>query len=168
MSETSIRQSGRVGRYLWALSQFTQEKRVLTTSHEISVASGVNPSQVRRDLSMLLGRSGKRGVGYDVKRTLGSLRSQATFQVYGDGPVSRAFRDATTLNLLGVYLVGSGFPDVAVLDYPKAADGRAAAASLANAGVSLIVNYGSYLLDSDLAARVVNASPLLAVAEAVS
>lgn len=167
--EAVIWSSGRIGRYLWALAQLAQEGQVLATSREISEIAGGNATQVRRDLAALLGRSGKRGVGYNVRRTLDALRSQTTFSVLGDGPVAAAFSDGATLALLGIVAArGSERPDVAVLDYLDPTFGRSAAASLAHAGVSLIVHYGPYLLDSDLTARVIYASPLLTFAEAVT
>lgn len=61
--------SGRVALYYWACAM-THLGTI--TSKEIAATSGVNETQVRRDLGRLYGRAGKRGVGYKTE-TLGRL-----------------------------------------------------------------------------------------------
>ncbi|MEO6472794.1 MAG: redox-sensing transcriptional repressor Rex [Aeromicrobium sp.] len=52
--------------YLRALTSLTDQGVVSCSSHELSVAAGVNPAKLRKDLSYL-GSYGTRGVGYDVE-----------------------------------------------------------------------------------------------------
>jgi adenosyl cobinamide kinase/adenosyl cobinamide phosphate guanylyltransferase len=56
--------SGRLALYLAASWNTDDRERI--TSHEIGRATGVNATQVRRDLSRVFGRIGKRGAGYPV------------------------------------------------------------------------------------------------------
>lgn len=54
--------SGRLALYLAATWNVSEGERI--TSAELARATGVNATQVRRDLSQVLGRLGTRGVGY--------------------------------------------------------------------------------------------------------
>lgn len=55
--------SGRAGAYLYAC--LIAQGKTTITSETIANTLGLNPSQVRRDLAHLLGRTGTRGSGYD-------------------------------------------------------------------------------------------------------
>lgn len=52
--------------YLRALTSLADQGVESCSSHELSVAAGVNPAKLRKDLSYL-GSYGTRGVGYDVE-----------------------------------------------------------------------------------------------------
>lgn len=52
--------------YLRALTSLADQGVASCSSHELSVAAGVNPAKLRKDLSYL-GSYGTRGVGYDVE-----------------------------------------------------------------------------------------------------
>lgn len=52
--------------YLRALTSLADQGVTSCSSHELSVAAGVNPAKLRKDLSYL-GSYGTRGVGYDVE-----------------------------------------------------------------------------------------------------
>ncbi|MGZ8769490.1 MAG: redox-sensing transcriptional repressor Rex [Aeromicrobium sp.] len=52
--------------YLRALTSLADQGVASCSSHELSVAAGVNPAKLRKDLSHL-GSYGTRGVGYDVE-----------------------------------------------------------------------------------------------------
>ena len=56
--------SGRLALYLAVTWNAGDANRI--TSAQLARATGVNPTQVRRDLSQVLGRLGKRGAGYGV------------------------------------------------------------------------------------------------------
>ena len=57
------------------------------TSGEIGHAVGVNSTQVRRDLSQLLGRTGRRGVGYDTTKLASEIRQTLGSAAGGSGGV---------------------------------------------------------------------------------
>lgn len=61
--EATIKRLSVYSRYL---SKVKQQGRVQTSSNEIALGVGVNPAQVRKDLSYF-GEFGTRGVGYNVK-----------------------------------------------------------------------------------------------------
>jgi NADH/NAD ratio-sensing transcriptional regulator Rex len=63
--------SGRLALYLWAAEH--ADKNTIT-SDEIAEATGIHPTMVRRDLSDVLGRKGKRGSGYDAADLARALR----------------------------------------------------------------------------------------------
>lgn len=63
--------AGRIGAYLYAC---IARRSATIASHDLAAATGVNATQVRRDLSQLLGRSGKRGVGYRTSELARRLR----------------------------------------------------------------------------------------------
>ncbi|MHB1326275.1 MAG: redox-sensing transcriptional repressor Rex [Thermoleophilia bacterium] len=62
----SLGQAARLSRYLQILTQISKAGRNNISSKVLSEHSGVNPTQIRRDLSAF-GKFGKRGVGYDVE-----------------------------------------------------------------------------------------------------
>jgi len=65
--------AARLSRYLQILTQTRKAGRSVISSHSLSEYAGVNPTQIRRDLSSF-GRFGKRGVGYDVDHLISSIR----------------------------------------------------------------------------------------------
>jgi hypothetical protein len=169
----------RIGSYAWALAVLAAEGQRGVTSEELGGLVGVNATQVRRDLSRLLGRAGKRGVGYRVDRLIEALRPDpTTILVLGDGPVARSLGalcqvggrlryESEVLEAVGFLLpIGDDLPEVALLDYTHPDAGRAQATDFARAGVPLIVNYADYRI-TDERFSVVNASPVLALLEAV-
>lgn len=65
--------SGRAAAYLYACMSMPGRLRI--TSDEIAQAVATNATQVRRDLSQLLGRAGTRGSGYRPGELVSRLRS---------------------------------------------------------------------------------------------
>ena len=63
----------RLFRYRAVLAQAQKTGRARITSHELAAYTGVNASQIRRDLASF-GTFGRRGVGYSVERLLGELQ----------------------------------------------------------------------------------------------
>lgn len=51
------------------------------TSEQISAITGVNSTQVRRDLSRLLGHTGTRGLGYDPAKMARLIREWGTGEI---------------------------------------------------------------------------------------
>lgn len=56
----------RLPRYLRSFAEFMHSHQEVLSSKELAAASGINPSQVRKDLAYF-GQFGQRGIGYDVK-----------------------------------------------------------------------------------------------------
>lgn len=65
--------AARLSRYLQILTQTQKSGRSNISSQALSEYSGVNPTQIRRDLSVF-GRFGKRGVGYDVDALMDRIK----------------------------------------------------------------------------------------------
>ena len=63
----------RLFRYAAVLAQAKKRGRARITSQELAAYTGVNATQIRRDLSSF-GTFGRRGIGYSVDRLLGELR----------------------------------------------------------------------------------------------
>lgn len=63
---------GRLPRYLRVLRQLAERGTVTVSSRELAELCGVNPAQLRRDLSHF-GTYGTRGVGYDVAILLSQI-----------------------------------------------------------------------------------------------
>lgn len=63
---------GRLGFYRRILYRFQREGRTHTYSHEIGLATGATPAQVRRDL-MVIGYSGSPNRGYRVAKLIVSI-----------------------------------------------------------------------------------------------
>lgn len=159
----------RVGAYLWTIAHAHRRGEHTITSQKIAADTGIGASQIRRDL-MALGRIGTRGVGYSTEQLLYELRVNGGVFCAGSGPVATRIRESLPgLRPAGLWAAG-GESDarVLVLDEPDPDFGRTLARAFATAGVPLIVNYGEYLLDDDLPARVVNASPLLPLLTAIT
>lgn len=69
----SLGQAARLSRYLQILTQTSKAGRNNISSKVLSEHSGVNPTQIRRDLAAF-GKFGKRGVGYDVDYLKGQIK----------------------------------------------------------------------------------------------
>jgi redox-sensing transcriptional repressor len=91
--------AARLPRYLRAFADFEREGRSPVSSSDLSVSTGINPSQVRKDLANF-GSFGRRGIGYDVKTLDAKMR-----EILG---LNRARRLA---------LVGVGHLGMALLQY---------------------------------------------------
>jgi redox-sensing transcriptional repressor len=64
---------GRLPRYLRAFAEFEREERSTVSSSDLSGATGISSSQVRKDLAVL-GSFGRRGIGYGVKTLDSKMR----------------------------------------------------------------------------------------------
>jgi redox-sensing transcriptional repressor len=69
----SLGVAARLSTYLRILSQSKKQGMESISSQEISDHAGVNPTQVRRDLSAF-GKFGKRGVGYNIEGLIGEIQ----------------------------------------------------------------------------------------------
>lgn len=65
--------AARLSRYLQVLTQSRKMGKTSISSQAISEYTGVNPTQIRRDLSGF-GKFGKRGVGYDIDSLIEEVR----------------------------------------------------------------------------------------------
>ena len=65
--------AARLSRYLQVLTQARKMGKTSISSQAISEYTGVNPTQIRRDLSGI-GKFGKRGVGYDIDSLIEQIR----------------------------------------------------------------------------------------------
>jgi redox-sensing transcriptional repressor len=65
--------AARLSRYLQVLTQSKKMGKTSISSQAISEYTGVNPTQIRRDLSGF-GKFGKRGVGYDIDSLIEQIR----------------------------------------------------------------------------------------------
>jgi redox-sensing transcriptional repressor len=65
--------AARLSRYLQVLTQAKKMGKTSISSQAISEYTGVNPTQIRRDLSGF-GKFGKRGVGYDIDSLIEQIR----------------------------------------------------------------------------------------------
>ncbi len=66
--------AARLSRYLQVLTQARKMGKVRISSQEIAEYTNINATQIRRDLSAF-GKFGKRGVGYDIEKLLGEIRT---------------------------------------------------------------------------------------------
>jgi redox-sensing transcriptional repressor len=89
----------RLPQYLRTFAAFGQKKTSVISSKELAAASGINSSQVRKDLAYF-GQFGQRGIGYDVKILDAKMR-----EILG---LHRVWRIA---------LVGAGNLGMALLQY---------------------------------------------------
>ena len=110
ISEPSVR---RFSGYLHALEEFERLGREVVSSSELAMAAGVQPAQVRKDLSYL-GGIGQRGLGYRVAALRDELRARLG--------LSREWPLAVGAGNLGTALIASpdftsqGFQVVAIFD----------------------------------------------------
>ena len=64
---------GRLPIYLRALRHMAQERKIVTSSHELGQRLGISPAQIRKDLSHF-GGFGKQGTGYKIGYLQDQLR----------------------------------------------------------------------------------------------
>ena len=113
---------GRLPIYLRALLALETAGTPTVSSSEIAEAAGVNPAQVRKDLSHLRA-SGTRGVGYDVAGLIEEIRSELGLDrrwpvvIAGAGNLGRALANYGGFG-------ERGFEIVAVVDADPAKIGR--------------------------------------------
>ncbi|MBE0429985.1 MAG: redox-sensing transcriptional repressor Rex [Thermoleophilia bacterium] len=106
--------AARLSRYLQILTQTQKAGRDTISSVALSGYSGINPVQIRRDLSAL-GQLGKRGVGYDVETLIGNLRGvlsasgQHNIALLGAGNLGKAIAGSDIFS-------GHGFRVATVFD----------------------------------------------------
>ncbi|GAA3703264.1 redox-sensing transcriptional repressor Rex [Zhihengliuella alba] len=109
--------------YLRALEAAQQAGERTVSSETLASAAGANPAILRKDLSLLGGSFGRRGVGYDVAgladhigATLG-LKERWRVAIVGAGNLGRALAGFSGFR-------GHGFELIAILDRSPAVIGR--------------------------------------------
>ena len=128
---------GRLFRYAAVLAQAKKTGRARITSREPATYTGVNATQIRRDLSSF-GTFGRRGVGYSVDRLLGELREILFLEckhrvaLVGAGRLGQAIANSPIFAEHGVTIatifdrdpakVGQQFGGVTVSDYAGLGD----------------------------------------------
>ncbi|WP_239070607.1 redox-sensing transcriptional repressor Rex [Cellulomonas chitinilytica] len=106
--------------YLRALDALAAEGVVLTSSDELAGRAGVNPAQLRKDLSFL-GSYGRRGIGYDVAHlseqvgTVLGLTTQRRVVIVGIGNLGHALANYSGFAERGFAVVGLVDADPAVV-----------------------------------------------------
>jgi redox-sensing transcriptional repressor len=127
----------RLFRYAAVLAQAKKTGRARITSRELAAYTGVNATQIRRDLSSF-GRFGRRGIGYSVDRLLGELREILFIErkhrvaLVGAGRLGQAIANSPIFAEQGVTIatifdrdpakVGQQFGGVTVSDYAGLGD----------------------------------------------
>ncbi|MHB1391377.1 MAG: redox-sensing transcriptional repressor Rex [Thermoleophilia bacterium] len=112
----------RLSGYLAILTEIEKSGRANISSGRLSEYSGVNPTQIRRDLSAF-GRFGRRGVGYEVGSLLGSIREilkvegEHNIALLGAGSLGMAISASPIFR-------DHGFQIIAVFDLDPAKVGR--------------------------------------------
>ncbi len=106
--------------YLRALTDFIRQDTHTVSSGELAAAAGVQPPQLRRDLSYL-GSHGVRGVGYDAARLAGEISRR--LGMWRDWPI---------------VIVGAGRLGQAICGYSGLADGGFHVAALLDRDAGLI------------------------------
>ncbi len=87
--------AARLSRYLQVLTQARKMGKTSISSQAVSEYTGVNPTQIRRDLSGF-GKFGKRGVGYDIDSLIEQIRKilrtsgQHNIALFGAGNLGQA------------------------------------------------------------------------------
>jgi redox-sensing transcriptional repressor len=87
--------AARLSRYLQVLTQAKKMGKTSISSQAVSEYTGVNPTQIRRDLSGF-GKFGKRGVGYDIDSLIEQIRKilrtsgQHNIALFGAGNLGQA------------------------------------------------------------------------------
>lgn len=110
IAESTVR---RLSLYLRFLEEFEAQGQATISSGELALSGGTTSAQVRKDLSFF-GSFGKRGLGYDVRDLIGSIRQilglHRTWSVViiGAGKIGAAlaqYRGFTNrgFNVVGVY-----------------------------------------------------------------
>jgi redox-sensing transcriptional repressor len=101
----------RLSRYLQVASRAGREGAERISSHEIAASTGINATQVRRDLSSF-GRFGKRGSGYQIEllcwriRFILGVSSSESVVVIGAGRVGEALLSSNLFDEQGIEVVG--------------------------------------------------------------
>lgn len=114
--------AARLSRYLQVLTQAQKDGRVTLSSRVIGEHSGINPTQIRRDLSFF-GRFGRRGVGYDVNDLVGRIMEileapgQHNIALLGAGNLGTAIAGSRIFS-------GNGFRIAAIFDTDPAKIGH--------------------------------------------
>jgi len=114
--------AARLSRYLQILTQTSKSGKATISSKSLSEYSGVNPTQIRRDLSTF-GKFGKRGVGYDVDYLISQIKEilhtsgQHNIALLGSGNLGAAIAGS------GVF-ADHGFRIAAVFDVDPARVGK--------------------------------------------
>ncbi len=91
--------AARLSRYLQILAQTRKAGRSVISSQALSGYSGINSTQIRRDLSSF-GRFGKRGVGYNVDNLIASIKEilhtsgRHNIALMGSGKLGSAIADS--------------------------------------------------------------------------
>ena len=127
----------RLFRYAAVLAQAKKTGRARITSQELAAYTGVNATQIRRDLSSF-GTFGRRGIGYSVDRLLGELRRILFMErkhrvaLVGAGRLGQAIANSPIFAEQGVTIatifdrdpakVGQQFGGVSVSDYAGLGD----------------------------------------------
>lgn len=112
----------RLPEYLRALSDFLRHDIDTVSSGDLAAAAGVNPAQLRRDLSYL-GSYGVRGVGYDAAHLAAEIGQR--LGVGGSRPIVIVGAGRLGQALAGYPgFAGSGFRVVALLDRDPSVIGR--------------------------------------------
>ncbi|MHB0866189.1 MAG: redox-sensing transcriptional repressor Rex [Thermoleophilia bacterium] len=114
--------AARLSGYLAILTQSEKSGRTHISSKSLSEYSGVNPTQIRRDLSAF-GRFGKRGVGYDIQFLIERIREilmvtgEHNIALMGAGNLGMAISSSSIFK-------DHGFRIAAVFDIDPAKVGR--------------------------------------------
>ncbi|MCB9012101.1 MAG: redox-sensing transcriptional repressor Rex [Actinobacteria bacterium] len=126
--------AARLSRYLQVLTQARKMGKRSISSQAISEYTGVNPTQIRRDLSGF-GKFGKRGVGYDIESLIEQirkiLRTSGTHNIalFGAGNLGQAIASSSVFADHGFRIsaifdvdparVGTKVGDIAVRHYDE-------------------------------------------------
>jgi len=118
----SLGVAARLSRYLQILTQTRKAGRSVISSQSLSEYSGINPTQIRRDLSSF-GRFGKRGVGYNVDHLIDSIKEilhtsgQHNIALMGSGKLGSAIAGSDIFS-------DHGFRIASIFDIDPARVGR--------------------------------------------
>lgn len=129
--------AARLSRYLQVLTQSRKMGKTSISSQAISEYTGVNPTQIRRDLSGF-GKFGKRGVGYDIDSLIEEvrkiLRTSGTHNIalFGAGNLGQAIAGSSAFVDHGFRIsaifdvdeskVGTTVGDIPIRHYSELAD----------------------------------------------
>ncbi len=108
IAESTVR---RLSLYLRFLEEFEAQGQLTISSGELAVSRGTTSAQVRKDLSFF-GSFGKRGLGYDVRDLIGSIRQilglHRTWSVViiGAGKIGAALAQYRGFATRGFHVVG--------------------------------------------------------------
>jgi redox-sensing transcriptional repressor len=180
--------AARLSRYLQVLAQAKKMGKDRISSQEIAEYTNINATQIRRDLSAF-GRFGKRGVGYSVDSLLAEIRKilrtqgQHNIALVGAGRLGAAIASSPIFAEHGITIAAAfdsdaekvggvqvSSPDdldsivrdrsivVGVLAVP-AESAQDAADRLVDAGVKIVFNYSTALIDTPADVQVHTSNP---------